>query len=449
MLAFSDVTPARREFSCDEIASILSHMEDASTVACASVLSRTWRLTALEQLTMACALHPAHDENQRIATCLRAKDPTFVAAFNDVVVVSECNLHRLVLFSISTGERLRSLGKFCIATGTTEGLNSPKGLAFDATGRYIFVADRSNHRVLKLDAHSGAQIAAVGARGYGVRFFKYPQGLCFADTAAHGPRLFVCDYGNDRIVVLDPESLEWCGTFGEAPTETVYTARGGTYQMAGRLSSADEDEDVAAAEPMALPAGIVADAHEVFVCDASNHTVHVYAAAHPHAHLRTLARRGTWDGALDFPWGIALVSATRTPSPPPAPPPPTEEAAPVLNEPAGVATARAPAPPPRRLVVAEGAASGGRYGRLQLLDAVSGAHVQTLVMPERGRLSGVCATGDAVCVVDHTARCVRVLSKAWQGLAQAAEQDGEKDGSSVEERCGARTAVGALIAAGP
>ena len=62
---------------------------------------------------------------------------------------------------------MRTLGKFGWASGAAGGLNYPKGLAFDLSGEHLFVADRSNHRVVKMNAATGAVVAGVGSRGYG------------------------------------------------------------------------------------------------------------------------------------------------------------------------------------------------------------------------------------------------------------------------------------------
>ncbi|EOD14566.1 hypothetical protein EMIHUDRAFT_196978 [Emiliania huxleyi CCMP1516] len=200
-----------------KISVVLAHLGAAHDVAVAAALSHTWRSVALPRLASEGVLRPADGAIQILARSLKAKDPTFVACSPaaSLVAIAESSQHRIVICSLVTGEVVRTLGKFGWASGAADGLNYPKGLAFDPSGEHLFVADRSNHRVIKMNAATGAVVAGVGSRGYGDGCFKYPQGVALADTAAHGPLVFVCDYGNDRIVALEPTALEWRFDVGE------------------------------------------------------------------------------------------------------------------------------------------------------------------------------------------------------------------------------------------
>lgn len=218
----------------------------------------------------------------------------------------------------------------------------------------MYIADRSNHRVVKSDLQNdGAIVASIGS-GMGPHDgrFKYPQGVAFARTTAHGAVVFVSDYGNDRVAVLDADDLSWKHAIREA----------------GRL---------------ALPAGLAVSATELFVVDASEHVVRVYDidevsnSARARGELRTLGGRGTDPGELDYPWGLAVDVHSR------------------------------------RLYVGEGGASGGRNGRVQVLCTASGESLQVVTLPDDARVSGLCAEGERVLAIDHHARVIRVLTSAW------------------------------------
>ena len=67
-------------------------------------------------------------------------------------------------------------------------------------GGRLAVADTENHRVVVLDAATGAFARAIGSEGDGDGQFNYPSGV----AALPGGRLAVADYANHRVVVLAP-----------------------------------------------------------------------------------------------------------------------------------------------------------------------------------------------------------------------------------------------------
>ena len=355
----------RPELGEDEIRMIAAAADDVETVITIAALSHSWRAVAVAQLSSNSTLRPGSHALQQLATGLKSKDPTFVThvPLQSCIAVCESSLHRIVLISTLTGERIRTMGKFGWAPGP--GLNYPKGIAADEAAEHLFVCDRSNHRVLKMQLSDGAILAScghdAGARGNGERIFRYPQGLAYTRTKAYPSGVvFVCDYGNGRLVALDALDLSWGFSFGE------------------QLAS---DTD------MPLPAGCVASATQVVVVDVSRHCLHAFSAVDG-AHLRTLCT----EGELEYPWGVCYLRAGDE----------------------------------HRLVIAEGAASGGRRGSLQVVCADSGRTLQVIEAPSAGRLSGVCAEASSgarrIFVVDNDARCVRVLTSAWREEEEAGGQ---------------------------
>ena len=76
---------------------------------------------------------------------------------------------------------------------------SPYGAAALPGGR-LAVADEDNHRVVVLDAATGAFERAIGSEGGGDGYFDEPCGV----AALPGGRLAVADSDNHRVVVLAP-----------------------------------------------------------------------------------------------------------------------------------------------------------------------------------------------------------------------------------------------------
>jgi sugar lactone lactonase YvrE len=88
----------------------------------------------------------------------------------------------------------------------------PTGVALDAGGR-IYVADYGNNRVVRMDDISGAGWTALGKQGGGSGQFNYPARVALDSSG----RIYVADMSNSRIVRIDDMSgtgwTAW-GTFG-------------------------------------------------------------------------------------------------------------------------------------------------------------------------------------------------------------------------------------------
>jgi streptogramin lyase len=77
-------------------------------------------------------------------------------------------------------------------------LRSPHGIFVDSGDR-IYVADRSNSRIVRMDDMNGGNWIACGSWGNGVGQFKLPADV-FVDPAG---KIYVADAGNNRIVRMD------------------------------------------------------------------------------------------------------------------------------------------------------------------------------------------------------------------------------------------------------
>ncbi len=148
------------------------------------------------------------------------------------------------------------------------GLAAPQGIAVDPAGTRLYVADDQNDRVVVLDPQSLVLVAQVGSSGGGPGRFQAPYDVA-VDTH-QPPRLYVGDNLNNRVDVFDAQSLGFLGAlggFGRTP---------GLFSIVRAVGGLTDD-----------PQGGVA------VADTANNRIHVY----------------TGDGALTAAWGIAGRSA--------------------------------------------------------------------------------------------------------------------------------------------
>jgi sugar lactone lactonase YvrE len=120
---------------------------------------------------------------------------------NGELVIADSAMHRVVQLEDADGD-----GTFestqVLAGGASEGstlgqLAFPTGVAVDRTGA-LFVADRGNHRVVKVGPGSLPEIAAGGVRGSSANELDSPLSVAVTDTALH-----IVDTGNHRVIIVD------------------------------------------------------------------------------------------------------------------------------------------------------------------------------------------------------------------------------------------------------
>ena len=122
-----------------------------------------------------------------------------------------------------------TIGDYVDGVGSTARFNHPSGLAVDASGTTLYVADSDNHRIRAIDlasrrvstlAGSGAPDHANGV-GTAARF-NGPAGI-----AVSGGTLYVADSGNHRIRAIDIASgtvRDIAGDGTEVNTDGIGTA---------------------------------------------------------------------------------------------------------------------------------------------------------------------------------------------------------------------------------
>lgn len=112
-------------------------------------------------------------------------------------------------------KRLYAFGKFGNGDGE---FSRPQSMVID--GDKVYVTDACNHRicVFKTD---GTFVRNMGSCGSGLGQFRFPYGL---DEDAEG-RLVVCEFGNNRVQLIDKQTgagLKTWGSAGRDPGQLAY-----------------------------------------------------------------------------------------------------------------------------------------------------------------------------------------------------------------------------------
>lgn len=162
--------------------------------------------------------------------------------------------------------------------GSAAQFNSPTDMTTD--GRSLFVADRLNHTIRRIDISTGyvstlAGLAGVSGSTDGIGIaarFNDPRGI-----TTDGANLYVCDSGNTirRIVIATTETTTLAGTAGVT----------GTADGTGTAAEFD------------WPEGITTDGTYLYVVDRNNHTIRRIVIAT--AEVTTLAGTPDVDGQSD------------------------------------------------------------------------------------------------------------------------------------------------------
>ena len=187
---------------------------------------------------------------------------------------------------------------------TSSKLDSPYGVAIDATGN-IYIADEGNNRIRKVTAATGiiSTVAGNGTQGYSgdgdaatSAEMNRPGGVTL-DAAGN---LYIADIGNNRIRKVD------------AASGIITTVAGnGTQGYSG-------DGDAATSAQLNWPSGVAVDTTgNIYIADNANKRIRKVDAAT--AVINTVAGNGTYgysgDGGpatlaqLNFPYGIAVNAA--------------------------------------------------------------------------------------------------------------------------------------------
>lgn len=245
------------------------------------------------------------------------------AGYEGNFYVADTNNHRIQYFKVSsTGSTASFLGAWGSFGSEKRQFNYPSGIALAGETDYIYVADRSNHRI-QYFTKDGSFLGMWGSYGSTKGLFKNPCGLAVAGNGD----VYVADTSNDRIQYFTANGSflgQW-GVSGSGdgefrdprgvaagPGGSIYVADAGNNRIQyfgkkgyflckwGTLGRPPEKFD--------FPAGVACSPDitgYVFVADSKNDYVQYFDG--------TGSFQGSWDGAgtavgsFNYPLGIAVA----------------------------------------------------------------------------------------------------------------------------------------------
>jgi DNA-binding beta-propeller fold protein YncE len=156
--------------------------------------------------------------------------PLDVAVSNGVVYVADSTNHRVVRLSLSDGAQQGTFG-----VGT---LHSDEGLAVDPSDDSVWVADTSSNRLVEFSA-AGDVVQTLGSAGTGNTQFDDPTHL-----EIFGGKLYVCDTYNDRVQIYSLN--HGSGGGGTTQTFTGSVSAGGTVSQKYTINVTDTSVPITA-----------------------------------------------------------------------------------------------------------------------------------------------------------------------------------------------------------
>ncbi|HEV2293584.1 MAG TPA: hypothetical protein VGR35_06995 [Tepidisphaeraceae bacterium] len=131
------------------------------------------------------------------------------------VFVAEYGDNDRVQVFTPTGEVLYQFGQFGQGDGE---FMRPQSILID--GEFVYITDHANHRI-NVFKTNGTFVRNLGRRGSGLGEFRFPYGLA-KDSRG---RLVVCEFGNNRVQLIDKETgagLKTWGLGGHEPGQLAY-----------------------------------------------------------------------------------------------------------------------------------------------------------------------------------------------------------------------------------
>jgi len=133
---------------------------------------------------------------------------------NNRLFVLDYNNHRVEVFSTESGKYLLTICSTGVAGSDNNQLNYPQGICLSVSTGILYVADTKNHRIQLYDSCTGSYVFTFGDTGIPSSDnckFHSPVSVCIDE---HNNYLYISEWDNDRIQILDATTGEFKGSIG-------------------------------------------------------------------------------------------------------------------------------------------------------------------------------------------------------------------------------------------
>ena len=133
---------------------------------------------------------------------------------NNRLFVLDYNNHRVEVFSTESQKYLLTICNTGFAGADNNQLNYPQGICLSVSTGILYVADTKNHRIQLFDSCTGSYVYTFGDTGIAssdTTKFHSPVSVCIDD---HRNYLYISEWDNDRVQVLDGAKGEFKGSIG-------------------------------------------------------------------------------------------------------------------------------------------------------------------------------------------------------------------------------------------
>jgi len=196
-----------------------------------------------------------------------------------LLLVSDCNNHRVQVFSCDGGSFVSKFGE----PGRQPGqFVRPWSLAIDHDHDRILIVDTSNHRIQSWSLSDQSFLSCIGHHGSGDLEFQCPQGIAIDK---HHRRIIITDSNNDRLVFLSSIDLSFLFSIGKQGSQP------GEFHC-----------------PMGV--AIDHDRHRIIVTDTINHRVQVLSSIDG-SFLFEFGSQGNQSRQLNSPSGLCIANQGR------------------------------------------------------------------------------------------------------------------------------------------
>ena len=226
-----------------------------------------------------------------------------VSEVDQLLYVTDYNC--IVAFNLTNYSYIKRFGSYLV---------DPQGICLSTDGLSLYVTERTNNQVVKVDiASSDKNIKPVGSKYVIKGQLNNPFGICLS---ADGEYLLVAEWGNHRISVFNQSDLSFVKHIGSQGSQAnqligphgLYCDVNGTIFVVDtgnhRITIFYDYTKYFGSEELVSPEDVHYVNNKIFVSDASTNSISVFNRNNL-SFIKSFGRKGNDNDEFDLPWGIA------------------------------------------------------------------------------------------------------------------------------------------------